>query len=251
MNRYPAITKHSAEIFANAGNCHLLCISKYFLMSNPAQSLETLHDIKRMMERSSRFISLSGWSGITAGICALVGAGLAHQRIVHYYQTEYQIVAGAIQKLRQDLILIAALTFIAAFILAIFFTWLKTKKEGVAIWGATARRLVWNTFLPLAAGGFLIWHLIENGEYGIVAPACLIFYGLALVNGSKYTMGEVRWLGYGELMLGIINLWFPGKGLIFWSLGFGLLHIIYGFAMWWKYDRVTVADENLRGVKAE
>ncbi len=160
-------------------------------------------------------------------------------------------MAGAIQKLKQDLILIAALTFIAAFILAIFFTWLKTKKEGVAIWGATARRLVWNTFLPLAAGGFLIWHLIENGEYGIVAPACLIFYGLALVNGSKYTMGEVRWLGYGELMLGIINLWFPGKGIIFWTLGFGLLHIIYGFAMWWKYDRVSVADENLRGVKAE
>jgi hypothetical protein len=98
-------------------------------MSNPAQSLETLHDIKRMMERSSRFISLSGWSGIAAGACALVGAGLAHQRIVHYYQTEYQIVAGAIQKLKQDLILIAVLTFIAAFILAIFFTWLKTKKK--------------------------------------------------------------------------------------------------------------------------
>jgi hypothetical protein len=220
-------------------------------MSNPAQSLETLHDIKRMMERSSRFISLSGWSGIAAGVCALVGAGLAHQRIVHYYQTEYQKVAGAIQKLKQDLILIAALTFIAAFILAMFFTYLKSKKEGVAIWGAAARRLVWNTFLPLAAGGFLIWHLIENGEYGIVAPACLIFYGLALVNGSKYTMGEVRWLGYGELMLGIINLWFQDKGIIFWSLGFGLLHIIYGFAMWWKYDRVSVADENLRGVKAE
>jgi hypothetical protein len=239
------------KIFANPDNCDLLCISKYFLMSNPAQSLETLHDIKRMMERSSRFISLSGWSGIAAGACALAGAGFAHQRIVHYYETEYHKVDGAIGHLKLDLILIAAFTFGIAFILAIFFTFLKTKKEGVAIWGATARRLMWNTFLPLAAGGFLIWHLIENGEYGIVAPACLIFYGLALVNGSKYTIGEVRWLGYGELVLGIINLWFPGKGMIFWSLGFGLLHIIYGFAMWWKYDRVSAAEENLQGIKAD
>jgi hypothetical protein len=220
-------------------------------MTQPAQSLETLHDIKRMMERSSRFISLSGWSGIAAGVCALTGAGLAHQRIGHYYQSEYQKVGGAIVELKYDLILIAFLTFVTAFILASFFTFLKSKKEGVAIWGAAARRLMWNTSLPLIAGGFLIWHIIEISGYGLVAPSCLIFYGLALVNGSKYTMGEVRWLGYGELILGIVNLWYPGKAIIFWSLGFGVLHIVYGFAMWWKYDRVAVAEENGRGIKAD
>ncbi len=220
-------------------------------MTNPAQSLETLHDIKRMMERSSRFISLSGWSGIVAGICALVGAGAAHQRIVYYYQSQYGRVGGAISELKYDLILIATLTFSAAFALAFFFTFIRSKKEGVAIWGAAARRLMWNTFLPLAAGGFLIWHLIEISGYGLVAPACLIFYGLALVNGSKYTIGEVRWLGYGEIILGIINLWNPGRGIVFWSLGFGALHIIYGFAMWWKYERVSKVEEKLERTKAE
>ncbi len=220
-------------------------------MTNPTQSLETLHDIKRMMERSSRFISLSGWSGITAGICALAGAAFASQRINHYYQSEYRQFTGAITKLKYDLITIAILTFAAALILAIFFTYLKSRKEGVAIWGATARRLMWNTFLPLACGGFLIWHLIENDGYGMVAPASLIFYGLALVNGSKYTMGEVRWLGYGEIILGIVNLWFPGRGIIFWSLGFGVLHIIYGFAMWWKYERVSIEAKNAGDIKAE
>jgi len=220
-------------------------------MSNPAQSLETLHDIKRMMERSSRFISLSGWSGIAAGICALAGAGFARQRIIHYYQSEYLQIPGAITKLKYDLIFIAILTFIAAFTFASFFTFLKSRKEGVAIWGTTARRLMWNTFLPLACGGFLIWHLIENDGYGMVAPASLIFYGLALVNGSKYTMGEVRWLGYGEIILGIVNLWFPGRAIIFWALGFGVLHIIYGFAMWWKYERVPVAEQNMSDIKAD
>ncbi|HEV3224751.1 MAG TPA: hypothetical protein VGZ90_17850 [Puia sp.] len=220
-------------------------------MSNPAQSLETLHDIKRIMERSSRFISLSGWSGIAAGICALAGAGFARQRIIHYYQSEYLQIPGAITKLKYDLILIATLTFIAAFTLASFFTFLKSRKEGVAIWGATARRLMWNTFLPLACGGFLIWHLIENDGFGMVAPTSLIFYGLALVNGSKYTMGEVRWLGYGEIILGIVNLWLPGRGIIFWSLGFGVLHIVYGFSMWWKYERVSVAEQKVGDIKAD
>ena len=215
-------------------------------MSNPAQPLETLHDIKRMMERSSRFISLSGWSGMAAGACALAGAELAHQRIIHYYADEYQRVGGAIGELKYDLILIAFLTFISAFILASFFTLMKSRKDGVAIWGASARRLMWNTFLPLAAGGFLIWHMMESGVYGLVAPASLIFYGLALVNGSKYTRGEVRWLGYGELILGIVNLWYPGKGIIFWTLGFGVLHILYGFAMWWKYDRISADKETVQ-----
>jgi hypothetical protein len=220
-------------------------------MSNTAQGLETLHDIKRMMERSSRFISLSGWSGIAAGICALVGASITRQRIAQYYQSEYLKVNGALTTLKNDLILIAILTFSVAFILASFFTVLKSKKEGVAIWGSTARRLMWNTFLPLAAGGFLIWHLLEIDSYGIVAPASLIFYGLALVNGSKYTIGEVRWLGYGEIILGIINLWYPTKGIVFWSLGFGVLHIIYGLAMWWKYDRIGVAQGTVQDDKAE
>jgi hypothetical protein len=220
-------------------------------MSNPAQSLETLYDIKRMMERSSRFISLSGWSGIAAGICALAGAGFAYQRIMHYYDSEYLRYAGAITRLKDDLMIIAILTFVAAFVVASLFTLMKSRKEGVAIWGAAARRLMWNTFLPLAAGGFLIWHLIESKDYGLVAPASLIFYGLALVNGSKYTMGEVRWLGYGEIILGIVNLWLPGSGIIFWSLGFGLLHIIYGFAMWWKYERHSSAEVNPGDIKAD
>ena len=224
---------------------------KALFMNNPVQPLDTLHDIKRMMERSSRFISLSGWSGIAAGICALTGAYAAHQRIDYYNHSQYGRVGGALAELRYDLILIAFLTFTAAFVLASFFTFIRSKKDGVAIWGTAARRLMWNTFLPLAAGGFLIWHLIEINGYGLVAPSCLIFYGLALVNGSKYTMGEIRWLGYGEIILGIINLWNPGRGIFFWTLGFGVLHIIYGFAMWWKYERTSNESEKTERVKAE
>jgi hypothetical protein len=220
-------------------------------MSTPIQPLEAIHDIKRMMERSSRFISLSGWSGISAGITALAGGWAAHRRIVYYYDVEYQKVGGAFTELRYDLILIAFLTFTTAFVLATFFTFIRSKKQGVAIWGSTARRLMWNTFLPLAIGAILIWHILEISGYQLVAPSCLLFYGLALVNGSKYTIGEVRWLGYGEIILGIINLWNPGHGLFFWTLGFGLLHVIYGFAMWWKYERLTRSTGKAERFKAD
>lgn len=219
-------------------------------MSNPTEPLEALQDIKRMMERSSRFISLSGWSGVAAGVCALAGADLAYQRIANYYAEQYGKVVGAIDDLKRDLILIAAGTFAAAFILSALFTVIKSRREGVAIWGTAARRLMWNTMLPMIAGGFLIWRLVETDGYGLVAPSCLIFYGLALVNGSKYTMGEIRWLGYCEIALGIINLWNERGGIFFWAIGFGVLHIIYGFAMWWKYDRVNNGNDNVEGAKA-
>ncbi|HEY4156031.1 MAG TPA: hypothetical protein VGM24_11405, partial [Puia sp.] len=172
-----------------------------------SQNLETLKDIKRMMERSSRFISLSGWSGITAGICALAGAWIASNRISTYYRNEYSTSPACPSCLKSDLLTIGSLVFIAAFASAMLFTFLKSKKEGVAIWGNAARRLLWNTLLPMAAGGFLLWRMIELKQYEFIASGSLIFYGLALVNGSKYTMGEVRWLGYGQIVLGIINLW--------------------------------------------
>jgi hypothetical protein len=105
------------------------------------------------------------------------------------------------------------------------------------MWNNTAKRLLWNTLVPLLVGGLVVLKLVETKGYLLIAPMCLIFYGLALVNGSKYTLGEVKYLGYGQLLLGIVNLWEPGYGLEFWALGFGVLHILYGMVMWWKYER--------------
>jgi hypothetical protein len=94
-----------------------------------------------------------------------------------------------------------------------------------------------NVAIPMIAGGIYILKLIEQGSFGLIAPGCLIFYGLGLVNASKFTLGEIRFLGYGQLLLGIINLWYMGSGLYFWAAGFGVLHIVYGAIMWSKYER--------------
>jgi hypothetical protein len=215
-------------------------------MDSQHPPLETLKDIKRMMERSSRFISLSGWSGISAGICALAGAWAGHSRIVSYvqaghggsyYPRQRTYASNSAEALMHDLIIIAAITFITASVSAFLFTWARSRKNGTPLWDRTVQRLAWNTILPMVIGGLVLIRAMEWGYYELVAPGCLIFYGLALVNASKYTLGEIRYLGYGQLILGIINLWAIGDGLYFWAAGFGILHILYGAVMWWKYER--------------
>ena len=216
-------------------------------MNKNQQSLETLQDIKRMMERSSRFISLSGLSGISAGICALIGAWLAAPYVFgsknlvisssgHFsraMENDYTIIFNT------WLFWIAIGTFLAALISAFIFTWIKSKKEGIPIWGNTAKRLLVNVSVPLIVGGIFLFKLIHYGTFGLIAPGCLIFYGLALINASKYTLVEIRYLGYLQIVLGIINLWFVGYGLYFWAIGFGVLHIIYGTYMWFKYEKTS------------
>lgn len=206
------------------------------------QSLETLQDIRRMMERSSRFISLSGLSGVSAGICALVGAWLAHEQIGKYYGANgfvarFGYMHDAATELRGKLIELAAAVLVAALASSALMTWRKAKKSQLPIWDPASRRLAINMLIPLAAGGFFVLGLLYRSDWEYVAPSCLIFYGLALVNASKYTLTDIRYLGLLEIVLGCVCMYYPHEGLYFWAAGFGVLHIVYGLIMWWKYER--------------
>jgi len=208
-------------------------------MSEQNQPLETLRDIKQMMERSSRFISLSGLSGIAAGVFALIGAYFAYDWVYEYYvRFNSQGYSGPdFQKLKLNLLVLATAVLAAALVSAFYFTWRRAKQNHLPIWDITAKRLAINMLIPLISGGLFILAILQNDEWRFVAPACLIFYGLSLVHASKYTLTDVRYLGFCEIILGLVNTQFVGYGLYFWAAGFGVLHIIYGFAMWWKYEK--------------
>lgn len=211
---------------------------------NATQKLSNeLHDIKKMMEQSSRFISLSGLSGIAAGVCALIGAWFANNFIG---RDEVVLTRKSVNNpdsilhgdfINSRILQIAFITFVAAFLSAFIFTYRRSKKTNVPIWGTMAKRLMINVSVPMIAGGIFLLALIKNGVYDFVAPGCLIFYGLGVLNASKYTLHETRYLGYCEIILGLICLYFPGDGLYFWAAGFGILHIVYGVFMWLKYER--------------
>ena len=203
-----------------------------------AETLREISDIKRIMERSSRFISLSGLSGIAAGLCALIGAYFANNSIrqtYDYNHEDLQLISGP-EVLKTRLLLIAGMVLVAALVLAFIFTWRRARQNHLPVWDLTAKKLMWNVLIPLGAGGLFVLAMLQYNEWRFIAPGCLVFYGLALVNGSKYTLSDIRYLGYSEIILGLINTQFISSGLYFWAAGFGVLHIVYGAIMWWKYE---------------
>lgn len=204
--------------------------------------IETLAEIRQLMERSSRFISLSGLSGVFAGVYALAGAYVAY----HYLhlssdQSNLSKYLDESHSLRTDFVLFfimdAAIVLVLAVGTGIFFTTRAARKDGNSIFDATAIKLLINLCIPLTIGGVFCLAFIYHGTYGFIAPAMLIFYGLSLVNASKYSREDIRYLGFMEILLGLISSFLIGYGFLFWSLGFGVLHIVYGTYMYLKYGK--------------
>jgi len=197
-----------------------------------------LASIRTMMERSGKFISLSGMSGVMAGIYAIIGAVAAYRAV--YYPTSplaYRIESIQEASIVTKLSIIAALVLIASIGTGLWLSHHKARKHNTNLWNTTTKTLMINLAIPLITGGLFILILLSGGHYGIAAPACLIFYGLALINASANLYDEVRYLGYCEIILGLIAAYLAGYGLLFWTLGFGVLHIVYGAVMYYRYDK--------------
>ncbi|MDV3309377.1 MAG: hypothetical protein LOY03_11235 [Cyclobacteriaceae bacterium] len=197
-----------------------------------------LASIRTMMERSVKFISLSGLSGILAGIYAIVGAAVAY-RLVYYPQSPFAYRIETLQEVStlNKLIITAVCVLVASLGTGLWLSHRKARKHDMNLWNTTTKTLLINLAIPLVTGGLFILILLQGGHYGIAAPACLIFYGLALINASANLYDEVRYLGYSEIALGLIAAYLAGFGLLFWTLGFGVLHIIYGAVMYYRYDK--------------
>ena len=197
---------------------------------------EDLAHIRSMMERSSRFISLSGLSGVFAGLSALIGGLYVYQLFkingVDYFSDEIIEIPS---KLVSELFVTGIAILISAFVFGVAFTIRKSKKYNLPIWTSATKKMLFNLAIPLFAGGIFCLALLYHSIYGFVAPATLIFYGLALINAEKYTFSDIKYLGFCELILGCISLFYIGYGLFFWIIGFGILHILYGLIMFKKY----------------
>ena len=207
-------------------------------MNQQQEQLATLHEIRNIMDRSSRFISLSGLSGISAGLTALAGAA-----VVQWYLGEHDIAYRGNYNitLTQETILfllaVALVVMVVALGLASFFTIRRARRNNQHIWDSKSQRLLVNLAIPLAAGGVFCAVLLYHGLIYLIAPAMLVFYGLALINGSKYTFSDIRYLGFCELVLGLLSSFFLSYGLLSWTIGFGVLHIVYGALLYFKYER--------------
>jgi hypothetical protein len=196
---------------------------------HPNEDLQTIRDI---MERSSKFLSLSGLSGIFAGICALAGAAIAWFLIMDSGQT-----GQSASDIRIFLALDAILVLGFAVLGAVYFSFRKARKAGQPLWNHTTRRVLLHLLIPLVTGGTFILILALRNNQELAASVMLIFYGLSLVNAGKYTLGEIHYLGLTEIVLGICAGVFIHLGLLFWTIGFGLMHIIYGIVVYYRHER--------------
>lgn len=205
---------------------------------------DDISSIRNIMERSTKFISLAGMAGVMAGIYALIGAGIAYIIIPDYpaaYAGGNDVYNPAPAGIGLDLTLfgVAMAVLVLSVGTAILLSARKARRHNQTIWNQSSRTLINAGLLPLITGGCFAFILYIQHQYGTIAPTCLVFYGLALVAASKHTYGDVKWLGLLEIILGLLSLMQPGYGLYFWALGFGVLHILYGAIMYFKYDRVN------------
>jgi len=209
------------------------------------EQLEQLSEIRDLMKENSQFLSLSGLSGVFAGIYALVGAGLVWSDFIEL------VSPSALDPLREGgamtieaiwfklgyFLLVGVSVLAASLITGFILTAGKARKNNRKLLDTAAKKLILNLFIPLVLGGSFCLALIYHGYIGAVAPATLVFYGMALLNAGKYTYRDIRYLGICEMAIGVISMFFMGHALYFWAFGFGVLHIIYGLAMYIKYER--------------
>ena len=194
--------------------------------------LEDISEIKNMMNRSTRFLSLSGLSGILAGVYALIGSYVAFTILqeIQYEQNSFRRILISFDAIDQ-LLLLAAIIALAAILTGILLSYRKAKRLNEKLWNQTAKRMLLNFSIPLVSGGIFCIALLIHDEFGLIAPATLLFYGFACINASKYTLGDIHNLGITCIILGLLSAFFIGYGLLFWALGFGVCHILYGAIM--------------------
>lgn len=206
-----------------------------------SKPIKDLSEIRNMMEKASRFISLSGLSGIFAGLYAIIGAAIAYWYFYIYIVKNNESLIFSSLDLYDEIpvfvILLAATVFTLSVGSAAYFTTRNSKRKLLPLWDNTTKKLLINLFIPLLTGGLFILVMIFRAYYDLIVPASLIFYGLALLNAGHFTYNDIRYLGYLELLLGFVSLLSAEYDIIIWSIGFGLLHIVYGIIMYYKYER--------------
>ncbi|MDN3548374.1 hypothetical protein [Mucilaginibacter aquaedulcis] len=197
-----------------------------------------INSIRTLMERSTKFISLSGLAGVMAGVYALAGAGIAY-KLLYMNSAHFHSDNNTVQT---QLFILAIVVLVLSIATCIWLTTRKAKRKGKSVWNQSSNLLLKSGGLPLLTGGCFVLVLFIQGHFSIIAPGCLLFYGLSLVAAAQYTYSDVKWLGLCQIGLGLLAILIPVYGLLFWALGFGVLHILYGSIMYFKYDRENSAN---------
>ena len=212
---------------------------KVHFMKKEEEYIRDLTEIRSMMERSTKFVSLAGWSGVLVGLYALAGTYIAYRLIPSDAKAINDLTDNnpAFSDIVLNLSALAIVVLLLAIGTAMFLSYRKAMQNGEKLWTPTSRRLLINMAIPLGTGGLFVIILLFKGLVGLIVPSMLIFYGLTLINASKFTFEEMKSLGIIEILLGLAAAWYMSYGLLFWGIGFGIVHVIYGIYLHQRYEK--------------
>jgi hypothetical protein len=203
-------------------------------MTHPDYSRD-LAEIRSMMERSSKFMSLSGLSGVLAGIYALSGVMVAWYGFGFNPAEVATYTSGG--NFPAEVLYTALVVLVLAIATAIVLAMRNARRRSESVWNSASRQMLTAMAIPLGAGGVFILAMFVHGAPILALPLSLIFYGIALFSAARYTYRDVYYLGLLQILLGMLAAFMLQHSLVLWATGFGVLHIAYGLHMHLRYER--------------
>jgi hypothetical protein len=184
-----------------------------------AHAMDNLRYIRETMERAGSFTAVPGWGGVAMGLTALASALLAWRQITARAWLDTWLVEGAL-----------------AIALGILAMWRKASAAGLPLWSAPARKFVFSFVPPLIAGAALTVVLWRAGLIAAIPGVWLMLYGTGVITGGAFSVPVVPVMGACFLVEGAAATIAPAAWGNFWlGLGFGGLHILFGFIIARRY----------------
>ncbi len=184
-----------------------------------AHALDNLRYIRETMERAGSFTAVPGWGGVAMGLTALASAFLASQQTSQRAWLQTWLVEGSL-----------------AIALGILAMWRKASAAGLPVWSAPARKFVFSFVPPLVAGGAVTIILWNAGLTAAIPGVWLMLYGTGVITGGAFSVPIVPVMGACFLVEGALATFTPAAWGNFWlGLGFGGLHILFGFIIAKRY----------------
>jgi hypothetical protein len=185
--------------------------------------------IRELMERPVCYSTMSGASGVLAGVAALGGVMADWVTSDHHSTWLAFCIWGCV--------------FMIALVSDIALTRIREKKQGMPFWTSVKRRMLLTILPPFVAGVGLTaaivvpWQDTLGGQHINLIPALwMAFYGLALWQAGEFSIPEIRVMGAGFILASLPTAMFlqdwPYCAL---AITFGGFHLAYGVVVWLRH----------------
>lgn len=191
------------------------------------EAAQRLEEIRKLMARAGEYRHLSGWAAIVNGLLVFAGCALSKWGVqVSFYRTTDPLKLG----------LVWGAVAVLGLAIDVIFTVALARRRGEPAWSPSARQLVAGLLPGLYAGAVVTVYLAMDEAYDALPGAWMVCYGTALMGASLTAPWAVRYFGLAILLFGGVALTLL-RNYAMWSmgLGFGVLHLIFGAYVLWRY----------------